>query len=761
MARHPNAAGSLLFGLAAGAAFSLVLSGRCFYFGDFQAAFEPLRAIVARAWREGLPLWSPALANGMPLLASPFAGVLYPPNLVLALAPAETGRLLSILVVLHVVFGGWGAARLARRLGQGVAGGTAAALAFSLSGATVSGTYMVVLVCTAMWLPWLVLACLGVREERRRAFLALGAVLGMMLLAADPAMILAGSIGVACLLVRGDLAPGKVGRVAAGLAVGLLLASPALLAIRRYFPATVRAAGLNPAERVSRSLHPLEAVGFLVPDAYGSRVLAGPDGGILYPGQKDGNGPPLFPGLYVGASALALGFVGAVRGPARTRLVAWFALLVLLALGRYGPFAFVSDLPALAALRFPSKWILAAGLPLALLVGGGVSALEGDRAPANRRLLAGSLACALIVLAAVAAGANLGLGRFLAGASVPAGSGRPLQEVAESIRIRLLEGAARGAVPALVALGVVRAAGSAGGAPWMVSLLLALDLVAANRSLAPTAPARFYEATPAAVRVIREDPRGHARVWVDQSMAARAVLARAPSDPAALDAALVGRRERLDAYTTAAYGLPLAFHVDLEALGTSRYALLTSLAYSVPLRARVSLLGAAGVSHLVSPTALADERLDEIASVDVGSDQPLRVYRNRALLPRARLVKAVVPVRRGFDAEVLARVDDAFFGGRTIVDADDLPRVAAAWKAAGIEAPGGDVRLVEDSSARVSLRTSGGGGFLVLSDSFAPGWRAGIDGRAATIFPADVAFRMVVVPPGSHEVVFDYSPWRP
>ena len=271
-------------------------------------------------------------------------------------------------------------------------------------------------------------------------------------------------------------------------------------------------------------------------------------------------------------------------------------------------------------------------------------------------------------LAAIAAGANLGLGRFLADASTPADGGQPLQEVAEAIRVRLLEGAARSAVPALVALGVVRAAGSAGGAPWMVCLLLALDLVAANRSLAPTAPARFYAATPAAIRVIRDDPHGHARVWVNQSMVARAVLARAPADPTALDDALVRRRERLDPYTAAAYGLPLAFHVDLEALGTSRYARLTNLVYSVPLRARVSLLGAAGVAHLVSPMALADDRLEEIASLDVGSDQPLRVYRNRAILPRARFVETVVPVRPGLEAAVLARVDDGFLGSRAIVE---------------------------------------------------------------------------------------------
>jgi hypothetical protein len=76
------------------------------------------------------------------------------------------------------------------------------------------------------------------------------------------------------------------------------------------------------------------------------------------------------------------------------------------------------------------------------------------------------------------------------------------------------------------------------------------------------------------------------------------------------------------------------------------------------------------------------------------------------------------------------------------------------------DASGGDVHIIEDAGSRVVLRTSGGGGFLVLTDCFAPGWRARIDGRLVTIFPADIAFRMIVVPTGTHDVVFDYNPWR-
>ena len=47
---------------------------------------------------------------------------------------------------------------------------------------------------------------------------------------------------------------------------------------------------------------------------------------------------------------------------------------------------------------------------------------------------------------------------------------------------------------------------------------------------------------------------------------------------------------------------------------------------------------------------------------------------------------------------------------------------------------------------------------LVLGDTYAPGWRARVDGRPAPIIRADADFRAVVLAPGAHRVSFDYAP---
>jgi hypothetical protein len=49
-------------------------------------------------------------------------------------------------------------------------------------------------------------------------------------------------------------------------------------------------------------------------------------------------------------------------------------------------------------------------------------------------------------------------------------------------------------------------------------------------------------------------------------------------------------------------------------------------------------------------------------------------------------------------------------------------------------------------------------GYLVLGDSYYPGWHATIDGRAATIVAANENFRAVAVTPGEHTIDFRYQP---
>jgi uncharacterized membrane protein YfhO len=49
--------------------------------------------------------------------------------------------------------------------------------------------------------------------------------------------------------------------------------------------------------------------------------------------------------------------------------------------------------------------------------------------------------------------------------------------------------------------------------------------------------------------------------------------------------------------------------------------------------------------------------------------------------------------------------------------------------------------------------------FLVLTDTYYPGWKVFVDGKAHKLLKADYIFRAVYLAPGSHDITFVYSPF--
>jgi uncharacterized membrane protein YfhO len=58
---------------------------------------------------------------------------------------------------------------------------------------------------------------------------------------------------------------------------------------------------------------------------------------------------------------------------------------------------------------------------------------------------------------------------------------------------------------------------------------------------------------------------------------------------------------------------------------------------------------------------------------------------------------------------------------------------------------------------KVDVETSSPG-FLILGDTYFPGWKANVDGKRVPIYRADYLLRAVAVEKGSHRVVFLYQP---
>jgi LPXTG-motif cell wall-anchored protein len=67
--------------------------------------------------------------------------------------------------------------------------------------------------------------------------------------------------------------------------------------------------------------------------------------------------------------------------------------------------------------------------------------------------------------------------------------------------------------------------------------------------------------------------------------------------------------------------------------------------------------------------------------------------------------------------------------------------------------------VTDDQNEQVVLRADARqAGYLILDDSFYPGWEASVDGRNTPILAANENFRAVRVGPGRHTVRFLYRP---
>jgi uncharacterized membrane protein YfhO len=139
-------------------------------------------------------------------------------------------------------------------------------------------------------------------------------------------------------------------------------------------------------------------------------------------------------------------------------------------------------------------------------------------------------------------------------------------------------------------------------------------------------------------------------------------------------------------------------------------------------------------------------------------DQNATIYENLMAFPRAFLVNHVVVVRN--EEEAVLKTRDLGWGTRETVVLEEAS--SAQLVPAGASKPrtaAGSVEIERYSQSEVVIRVgSSRPSFLVLTDTFYPGWKAYVDGKPGTIYQAYGVVRAVFITPDSREVVFRYEP---
>jgi hypothetical protein len=140
----------------------------------------------------------------------------------------------------------------------------------------------------------------------------------------------------------------------------------------------------------------------------------------------------------------------------------------------------------------------------------------------------------------------------------------------------------------------------------------------------------------------------------------------------------------------------------------------------------------------------------------VGPQGTFHVVERQNPCPRAFVVSHARFVRDDQEA-LAAMVDPEFDPRRVVLIADDAP--VQSELAEGVTRADRVVRFVRDEPSRVTVHVaSGAGGFLVLTDTFLPGWSACANETPVPIQRVDLCFRAVRVPAGEVTVDFRYDP---
>jgi hypothetical protein len=725
---------------------------------DVAFMFHPWLIYAGREIAAGrFPLWNPHSFGGVPFFANPQTALLFPLTWIAYVLPAALAITLTSILKFSVAGAGmyWFLRLLAIRPLPAVVG----ALAFMLNAALVTWVQWAVGTAMAM-LPLLFAATEHLRQvSGRRAVALLAAIVGVSILGGylqitALALLAAGAWALAgCRSTSRPLA--FLGRWAVGVGLGIVLAGAQILPFVEYSRLSSVYAYRSQWMPVMAA-PPRAAIALLMPQYFGTPT--GRDFWGYWNYNEIAAAVGIVPWLVLPAAIVCW------RRPGTRFFLGLAALAAVMcyevpwltqALGSLPPFSLVITFRLVIFLAFSLSALCALGLDALLAAPAG-----------RRRVLAAGVAAGFAVTAAVALVALIQDGPLLAGLSlarpiaVQYGMFLALLTLGALAALRLSAARRRVALDAAIALVAVQLAGT-------VELAATYNPIIDTRLFYPPAP-------PALRHVQAETAREPGRVMfgIGKNMGM-----------------LYGLHE------ITGYDGMTPRHVEqlVSPLGAGGLLASGSINATVPWASPVFDL--LGVRRLIVPRD-ADTLPSHFALEYDGDDA--RVFVNPRALPRAFVVegarcaddaatldlmyRGAVDFRRQVlvagcgehvagtppDRPVVASLSlmpvvgdgretpalEAGAGGRP------APASAAAGDArAGAAGPGGHAAIQAEEPERLVVSSeSGTPGWLVVTDTWFPGWRATVDGVAQPLWRADHAFRAVRVPAGRHTVEFAYRP---
>lgn len=783
----------------------LFSTSRIFYVRDLGFAFWPLHLWLRRTVLAGeSPLWDPYVGMGAPTVADPIRQLAFVPGLVLRLVlPDELG--FNLWVALAFPVAGTGTYLLCRRFVAAPAAALGGAL-FAASGPTLSTGNFPNLSWSIALAPWVLWSAFRVTDRPQLGHAQLGqagtkdteirkdeklhnlwshrrlqalrgaaryratpvawlaVVVALQICAGEPvtAVLTAIVALAAVVIVAADGSWLSRGAMAsAGVAAGALLAGAFTLPLLDAASRSMRSRSADSAVTNVWALHPLGLVETVMPFLFGETIVHG-RGASPWVAPLNGGFEPYLFSIYVGAPALALASAGLAGGAiSRRARVFWFIVLVggvACALGAHTPIypAIQTAFPILRAFRSPSKYLLIATLAISVLSAAGWQALAID-ARARAAVVGAALALGFVGLLLFVVVSNGCAGSIV---DALAGWARVDPVAGTEYLVEALDVAAPRLVALSAGLALVFAIGFSRQRLASVCRVTSFAVVVAdplvvNAVLNPQIDAREL-GRPGWIDRVAAGPDD--RVYVAGRVASlnpvdddwRAAAGPALSTVPAVEANALGAAAV--ATFTSPWRVRDSITSDLAAIRPREYTTLLVRFARSPLADRRVFLSRIGVRYQLTSVA-PDPSARRLA--DLEAYTPMSLFETPYALPRAFVVAGErVEPSIGRQQELMFTWE--FEAATTVLLLESPP--AASGVPASVSGSG--AVIVEDGMTRVTVDASTGqsGGYLVLSDSYDPDWRASVDGEPARIILANGNFRAVRLAPGPHRVVFEYHP---
>lgn len=711
---------------------------KTFFVRDLSTWFRPHHAWFQQTLREGqLPFWNPYLGCGYSTVGEPALQTFFPLTLPLRFVPGVVG--FNLIVALPFAIAALGVFRLlARRCTAPAA--CLGAVVFAASGPVLSTGNMPNLAWSCALMPW-VLVCVDALAESRthRRAAVLAAVCALTLLAGEPVTFVATAV---LALAYAGFTGGLRTLVATAVALGCsaLLSAVQLAPTMSITSRSIRGTG---ALGDIWSLHPLRLFETVAPFVFGKYTGRPHEITSWLFAFNDARDPLLF-SIYLGVPALLL---AAVALAVRDRWAWFWGVVGLVAL-----VASFGLIPSFGWLRFPSKHVTVTALAVAVLAAAGWDALSNGR---RRLVLPVVVFAALLVLVAgsawilVSASPDAALSiaaRWATALALPGGAAQSLLNTITGAAPRLLGLALLGGATLVLAISARREARMARG---LLFVLIVADLVVVNAPLNPTmdaatlAPFDWVELT-----------KTHA---ADRLFVARDYLGeRKPKEDVPppvvfpLDRPILAYQA---VYETAlgsdltASAVPATLSREVTGLRPREYLWLLQQFDASDRGMKYRFLSWAGTRYFLTmaPPPMPAAKLAELP---IGS---LALYESAPSGSRAFVATRAL-VEPDPRRQIERLFDPAFDPSTTVLLERGSPAMGAEIT--------GSATIIEDAASSLTIEATAPsqGGWLVLLDSFDPGWSATVDGEATEVLRADGAFRAVRLEAGDHTVRLRYAP---